>query len=255
MANGTKIAITWLELILALLLIAGGLGSWRASRPLAEMLFESAEPRVEDFERRHHVSKLQRRLSAAEDEWKETLSLTHRQRLEVEQQTAQMEALERTFAAIQADGPAKIPPEALTGYQKARDQKEVAEMLGRRLEGRLRAIEKGLLRSEGAVAAARRAATAKFEEARAEHDKNRRMRTAIVCATGVMVYFIMAFAVFSARPFQNAQVRRNAVFAVAVAVLISLILYEALGAFALALGSMIVLVALRALFLASPGEV
>jgi len=255
MANGTKIAVTWLELILALLLIAGGLGSWRSSKPLAEMLFEPAEPRVEDFERRHYVSKLERGLTAAEDEWRETLTLAHRQRLEIEQQTAQIDALERTFAAIQANGPANIPPEPLAAYQKVRDQRVVTEVLAGRLEDRLRAIEERLARAEEVAAAARQAAAAELEKARTEHGRNHRIQTALACATGVMVFFLAAFAALSGRPLQKAQIRRNPVFAVATAVLLILILYEALGAFALALGSMIALVALRVLFLTSPGEV
>jgi hypothetical protein len=254
MAANAKIAVTWLEMILVLLLTIGGLGSWRGSRQLAEQRFEPAQPQREDFELRHRVGELHRRHAAIEEEWQETFALTSRQYLEVEQQTAQMEVLERGFAATRAGGSAEPSAEALLEHQKARDRRAVAEQLEERLKTRLHAIEQRLVHSSDAVEAAHRAAASELKDACAGRERKFRLQMALAGTAGIGVFFLAAFAVLAGGPFRKARLRSGPVAAVTAAALLVLILYEALGASALALGSLAALVALRSLFAGGSGD-
>src|SRR4051794_23647435 len=123
MTDGTKLAVSWIELLLVILLTTLGMSFWVIAERLIRGSFASSEREAEDFAERHGVPAGQRRLSFAEAEWKASVASLVEQRLDTARQAAKLEALERSYPGLRGTPPTPaasvVPAEEVKEYRDA----------------------------------------------------------------------------------------------------------------------------------------
>jgi hypothetical protein len=250
MTTSTKISVTWAELLLVILLAVSGMGVWFAAEWLVKKAFEPPEPQEEDFQNRHHVPDCQRRVAMAEDEWKATHAFLVVQLLEVERQSARIEAFEREYREIQKSSPtsSSVPEETVKAYRDAHAQKEAAALLERRLQRRLEELRPRLAKCAIDLSEARRSATEDWKKAAARRARGRLSVTALLAAAGAFLLLLATRVVLGGRTGQRLGLRLSPVLGVATILLVILYTYQALDVPSAALGSLLLLVAVGILF-------
>src|SRR5436305_11077609 len=103
MTDGSKIGVSWIELVLVILLTTLGMSFWAIAERLVRASLSRSEPEAEDFAERVHGG--ERRLSLAEAEWKAHLALLVEQRLDAMRQAAKLKALESSYPVLRGTPP------------------------------------------------------------------------------------------------------------------------------------------------------
>jgi hypothetical protein len=141
-AKPVKVAVTWIDLLTIALLVVLGMGVWRLCVSGVQGALNDQEPTEEEVGERFQLPRRQRSLTAAEEEWKGTLTQVVQQRLEAEKQTAILAALPRTALGI---------PEVEKRHLEAAAARDIATTTITVLERRLGAVEAELARRQKVV--------------------------------------------------------------------------------------------------------
>jgi hypothetical protein len=257
MTNGSKIAVSWIEIVLVILLTTLGMSFWvnaeRRTRALA-----GSEPRAEDFAQKYGVPEGQRRSSLAEAEWKAHVALLVEQRLDVLRQAAKLRSLESSYPGLRATQsvpPASaVPPEEVKEYRDAQRQLKTATLMVESLTVSLREIEARLDRSATALRLAQHHANRDWREVRAHQKRARQGWTLLLAGGGSCLALLLTFLALSGSTARRLGIQRGLIFGGTAALLSILYGYQIFQGLSLAAASLLLLASLGLTLRSSPAD-
>ncbi len=248
MTTGYKIAVSWIELVLVILLTIIGMSFWVIAEPRVRTWLAGSEPQVEEFAEKHGVPGVQRRLSLAEAEWKADIALLVEQHVDTLRQGAKLLALERSYPGLRgilATPPTnEVPAEAVKEYREAQRQLRTATVLAERLEASLREVGNRLDQSATAMRLARRSAARDWRDAKTRGERIRQGWTLLWAAVGSCSVLLLTFLTLSGSTVRRLGIKRRLVVGSAAALLSILYGYQFSHGLSLAVASALLLVGL-----------
>jgi hypothetical protein len=160
-----KVAMTWIDLLMVALLAVLGMGVWHLCASWAYGDLRDQEPTEEEVQEHFKLPRLQRNLTAAEEEWKATLAQIIQQRLEAEKQAEMLRALQGT-------APGTLANKKSLETVAARD---TAARIAAGLERRLDTLDADLTRRQAVILQARKAASHKWKDKQERFERWQRL--------------------------------------------------------------------------------
>jgi hypothetical protein len=248
MTTGHKIAVSWIELVLMILLTIVGMSFWVIAEPRVRTWMAGSEPQVEEFAEKRGVPGAQRRSSLAEAEWKADIALLVEQRLEILRQGAKLLALERSYPRLHgvlATPPTNaVPAEAVKEYRDAQRQLRTATELAERLEASLGEVGNRLDQSATAMRLTRRSAARDWRDAKTRGERLRQGWTFLWAAGGSCLVLLLTFLTLSGSTARRLGIKRWLVVGSTAALLSILYGYQFGHGLSLAVASALLLVGL-----------
>lgn len=258
MTNGSKIAVSWIELVLVILLTTLGMSFWDIAERRARAWLAGSEPQGEDFAQQYGVPASQRRSSLAEAEWKAEVALLVEQRLDTLRQAAKLKALESSYPGLRgmpsAPPASAVPPEEAKEYRDSQRQLRTATTLAERLTVSLREIEARLNQNAMAVRLARSHAARDWREARAHEERARQGWTLLLAGGGSCLALFLTFLALSGSTARRLGIQRGLILGGTGALLSILYGYQIFQGLSLAAASFLLLVGLWLIMRSSPAD-
>jgi hypothetical protein len=172
-----KVAVSRADLILLVVLVVLGMGSWVWVDREVTLLLKDKEPREEQFQGQFRVPAQQANLSLAQSELKATQDQLVQARADYARQSATVDALVAMYpqlagVAAPADVPRSVPAEGGPAYQPyldARLKQEVAKRLIDALPLRLTVLQRDVDRADNELEEAQRSARQRYFQAQASY--------------------------------------------------------------------------------------
>jgi len=238
--NSQKVAVTWIDLLLVLLIAVMGMGVWYLCESRVRDALHSEEPDEGEIQERFQIPRLQRELTRDEEIWKAAAKELTTQRLEKIRQAAALATLAKTEK----------------GYPEALAQHAIASRLVDQLGPYVHNLEIGVGRREEALSRAKRNVADAWEKARGEFEQRRKVVTLCWAAGLGAVLLVVLWVPLSwegtLQPLGS--IHAGPLLATAAVFLAALFGYQAFGAPGLSLVSAVLLLVLLMALLRRPSS-
>lgn len=250
MASPTsKVAVSWLEIILVATLVISAMGIWAFTDQQVNQSFKSKEPSLEISQQEFGVTDTKRSLTLVQDELTVTRKKLLEQQIEISRLNGKLGALETASPKLLKAKQDKnsLPSDIVKTYEGAQVEKQTIRGMIRDLKVRAKTLEERVTRLTKKAFDAQESASEKFESAKIDFGWKKRWQVLFQSIKMVMAMMIVsAIILWCLVKRKTLAVNLSLVFLGAIALQAILFGYQSFGVMGAALASTFLLFILLA---------
>jgi membrane-bound ClpP family serine protease len=197
----SKVAISWIEIILVATLVIAAMGIWSFTEQQVNQNLKSQEPSLEAFQQAFQLSDLKRRFALNQDRLATTRKKMTEQQIELAQQNSKLWAMKATYPKLAKKSPESqaVPADIQKTYASLRMEQQSTHELVEKLAAKSLALDNHLTRATEKIFKAQESASEQFEAKKISYEWKKRSLTiqrASVVVLGAMTTLTIVLLLF-----------------------------------------------------------
>jgi hypothetical protein len=175
----SKVAISWLEIILVAILVIAAMGIWSFTEQQVNQKLKSQEPSLESFQQAFQLPDLKRRFTLNQDKLVTIKKKLAEQQIELAQQNSKLWAMKAAYPEL-AEKPSElqaVPTDIQKAYASLRTERNSTRKLVEKLETKSLTLDSHLTRATEKIFKAQESASEQFETKKIRHEWKKQLLT------------------------------------------------------------------------------